>query len=170
MPGVGFILVKNDIIKNAKGNSHSLSLDLYDQWQAMEKNKQWRFTPPTHVLAAFNQAIIEHKKEGGIQGRYKRYSNNCKIICDGMREIGFKQLLPNDLQAPIIITFMQPKNFNFNQFYDALSQKDFLIYPGKLTVADTFRIGCIGNLYEQDMHDTIDAIKEVLNELQFRVQ
>ena len=170
VPGVGFILVKNDIIKNAKCNSHSLSLDLYDQWQAMEKNKQWRFTPPTHVLAAFNQAIKEHEKEGGIQGRYKRYSNNCKIICDGMREIGFKQLLPNDLQAPIIITFMQPKNFNFNQFYDALSQKDFLIYPGKLTVADTFRIGCIGNLHEQDMHNTLDAIKEVLKELQFRIQ
>ncbi len=170
VPGVGFILVKNDVIKNAKDNSHSLSLDLYDQWKAMEKNKQWRFTPPTHVLAAFNQAIIEHKKEGGIQGRYKRYTNNCKIICDGMREIGFKQLLPNELQAPIIITFMQPKNFNFNQFYDALSQKEFLIYPGKLTVADTFRIGCIGNLHEQDMHDTIDAIKQVLNELQFRIQ
>jgi len=170
VPGVGFILVKNDLIKNAKGNSHSLSLDLYDQWQSMEKNKQWRFTPPTHVLAAFNQAIIEHKKEGGVQGRYKRYSNNCKIICDGMRDIGFKQLLPNELQAPIIITFMQPENFNFNQFYDALSQKNFLIYPGKLTVADTFRIGCIGNLHQQDMHDTIDAIKDVLKELQFRVQ
>ena len=170
VPGVGFILVKNDIIKNAKCNSHSLSLDLYDQWQAMEKNKQWRFTPPTHVLAAFNQAIKEHEKEGGIQGRYKRYSNNCKIICDGMREIGFKQLLPNELQAPIIITFMQPKNFNFNQFYDALSQKDFLIYPGKLTVADTFRIGCIGNLSETDMYNTIDAIKQVLNDLQITIQ
>ena len=170
VPGVGFILVKNNIIENAKDNCHSLSLDLYDQWQAMEKNKQWRFTPPTHVLAAFYQAIKEHEKEGGIHGRYKRYSNNCKIICNGMREIGFKQLLPSELQAPIIITFMQPKNFDFAKFYEALSQKDFLIYPGKLTVANTFRIGCIGNLNEQDMHDTIDAIKEVLNELQFRIQ
>ena len=136
----------------------------------MEQNKQWRFTPPTHVLAAFSQALKEHEKEGGIEGRYKRYSNNCKIICNGMKEIGFKQLLVNELQAPIIITFMQPKDFNFNQFYDALSQKNFLIYPGKLTVADTFRIGCIGNLKEQDMYDTIDAIKEVLNELQFKIQ
>tara|TARA_Y100000590_G_scaffold226300_1_gene255664 strand:+ start:4778 stop:5872 length:1095 start_codon:yes stop_codon:yes gene_type:complete len=170
VPGVGFILVKNDTIKNAKGNCHSLSLDLYDQWQAMEKNKQWRFTPPTHVLAAFSQAIKEHEKEGGIQGRYERYSNNCKIICNGMKKIGFKQLLPNELQAPIIITFMQPKNFSFNEFYDALSRKNFLIYPGKLTVADTFRIGCIGNLNEQDMHNTINAIQEVLNELQIIVQ
>ena len=165
VPGVGFILVKNSLIRNAKGNCHSLSLDLYDQWQAMEKNKQWRFTPPTHVLAAFNQALIEHQKEGGIEGRYHRYSNNCKIICDGMKDIGFKQLLPDELQSPIIITFMQPKNFDFNNFYDALSEKDFLIYPGKLTVADTFRIGCIGNLNEQDMHNTITAIKDVVKKL-----
>ena len=170
VPGVGFVLVKNDIIKIAKGNCHSLSLDLYDQWQAMEKNKQWRFTPPTHVLAAFSQALKEHEKEGGVEGRYKRYSNNCKIICNGMKEIGFKQLLINELQAPIIITFIQPINFNFEKFYNALSQKNFLIYPGKLTVADTFRIGCIGNLNEKDMYDTINAIKEVLNELQIKIQ
>ncbi len=171
VPGVGFILVKNNVIKNAKDNSHSLSLDLYDQWQAMKKNKQWRFTPPTHVLAAFYQAIKEHKKEGGIQGRHKRYLNNCKIICEGMKEIGFEQLLPNEIQAPIIITFNQPKNanFNFEQFYDALSQKNFLIYPGKLTVADTFRIGCIGNLDENDMRDTLVAIKEVVRDLNINI-
>ncbi len=172
VPGVGFILMKNNVIENAKGNCHSLSLDLYDQWTAMEKNKQWRFTPPTHVLAAFNQAIKEHEKEGGVEGRYKRYKNNCMIICDGMKEIGFEQLLPDELQAPIIITFKQPNDpdFNFQQFYNALSDKDFLIYPGKLTVADTFRIGCIGNLNDQDMKDTITAIKEVISELGINIK
>ncbi len=170
VPGVGFIIVKNDIIKNAQGNCHSLSLDLHDQWQSMEKNKQWRFTPPTHVLAAFNQAIKEHERDGGILGRHKKYSNNCRIICEGMKNIGFKQLLPDELQAPIIITFMQPPNFNFDQFYNALSQKNFLIYPGKLTVAETFRIGCIGNLDHNDMHDAISAIKEVLEELKIRIK
>ena len=172
VPGVGFILVKNNIIENAKGNCHSLSLDLYDQWQAMEKNKQWRFTPPTHVLAAFFQAIKEHEKEGGVEGRHQRYSNNCKIICDGMKEIGFDQLLPNELQAPIIITFKQPQNvnFNFQQFYDALSGKNFLIYPGKLTVADTFRIGCIGNLDQKDMYNTLKAVKEVVQELNIKIK
>ena len=172
VPGVGFILMKNQVIENAKGNCHSLSLDLYDQWIAMEKNKQWRFTPPTHVLAAFNQAITEHEREGGVAGRHERYKNNCKIICDGMKEIGFEQLLPDELQAPIIITFKQPNdpNFNFQQFYNALSDKDFLIYPGKLTVADTFRIGCIGNLNQQDMTDTITAVKEVVSELNINVK
>ena len=171
VPGVGFILVKNDVIQNAEGNSHSLSLDLYDQWQAMEKNKQWRFTPPTHVLAAFNQAIKEHEKEGGVQGRHARYKKNCQIICAGMKELGFEQLLPDNLQAPIIITFKQPNDssFNFDKFYNALSDKDFLIYPGKLTVAETFRIGCIGNLNENDMHDTIGAVKEVIKELALKI-
>jgi len=171
VPGVGFILVKNNVIENAKGNSHSLSLDLYDQWQAMEKNKQWRFTPPTHVLAAFSQAIKEHDKEGGVDGRYKRYKKNCQILCNGMKELGFEQLLPDELQAPIIITFKQPKdsNFNFEKFYNALSEKDFLIYPGKLTVAETFRVGCIGNLNENDMKETVLAVKEVVNELAIKI-
>ena len=171
VPGAGFILVKNNVIKNSKGNSHSLSLDLFDQWQAMEKNKQWRFTPPTHVLAAFYQALQEHAKEGGTQGRLKRYLNNCKIICNGMKKLGFQQLLTDNLQAPIIITFKQPgdSSFNFEKFYNALSEKDFLIYPGKLTVAETFRIGCIGNLNENDMHDTIKAVKEVIQELGLKI-
>ena len=171
VPGVGFILVRKSVLQNSKNNSHSLSLDLYDQWESMEKNAQWRFTPPTHVLAAFNQALIEHQKEGGTKGRYQRYYKNCKIICDGMAKIGFKQLLSNELQAPIIITFLQPKvpNFDFKKFYNSLSDKGFLIYPGKLTVADTFRIGCIGHLNEKDMKDAIIAVENTLKDLNIKL-
>ena len=171
VPGMGFAILRQEVLEQCKGNAHSLSLDLYDQWQVMETSSQWRFTPPTHVLAAFNQAIVEHKKEGGIEGRHKRYKNNCKIICEGMKEIGFEQLLPDHLQAPIIITFKQPNdpNFNFQKFYNALSDKNFLIYPGKLTVADTFRIGCIGNLNDQDMMDTLVAVKEVVSDLKINL-
>ena len=158
-------------MEKAKGNSHSLSLDLFDQWQAMKKNAQWRFTPPTHVLAAFYQALKEHEKEGGINGRFIRYSENCKIICEGMKEMGFTQLLPKELQAPIIITFMQPKNanFKFKEFYNALSNKGFLIYPGKLTVAETFRVGCIGNLNSKDMYDALKAINDTIKELNIKL-
>ncbi len=171
VPGVGFILMKKKIIESAEGNCHSLSLDLFDQWQAMEKNAQWRFTPPTHVLAAFYQALKEHNKEGGTEGRYDRYTQNCKIICKGMKEIGFKQLLPDHLQAPIIITFMQPDdpNFKFDQFYETLSEKGFLIYPGKLTIANTFRIGCIGHLTSSHMRDALKAIKETIKELNIQL-
>ena len=137
----------------------------------MEKNAQWRFTPPTHVLAAFYQALKEHNKEGGTEGRYDRYTQNCKIICKGMKEIGFKQLLPDHLQAPIIITFMQPDdpNFKFDQFYETLSEKGFLIYPGKLTIANTFRIGCIGHLTSSHMRDALKAIKETIKELNIQL-
>ena len=171
VPGVGFILVRKSVLQNSKHNSHSLSLDLYDQWESMEKNAQWRFTPPTHVLAAFNQALIEHQKEGGTKGRYQRYNKNCKIICEGMAKMGFKQLLSNELQAPIIITFLQPKvpNFDFKKFYNSLSDKGFLIYPGKLTVADTFRIGCIGHLNEDDMKDAIIAVENSLKDLDIKL-
>ncbi len=171
VPGVGFILVRKSVLQNSKNNSHSLSLDLYDQWESMEKNAQWRFTPPTHVLAAFNQALIEHQKEGGTEGRYNRYKKNCEIICNGMSKMGFKQLLPDKLQAPIIITFLQPKtsNFDFKKFYNSLSDKGFLIYPGKLTVADTFRIGCIGSLKENDMNDAIIAVENTLKDLDIKL-
>ena len=137
----------------------------------MEKNAQWRFTPPTHVLAAFYQALKEHHAEGGVQGRYDRYMQNCEIICKGMKALGFKQLLPDHLQAPIIITFMQPNdpNFKFEEFYDALSEKGFLIYPGKLTIANTFRIGCIGYLTSNDMRDAIKNIKETIQELNIQL-
>jgi len=170
-PGVGFVLVKKTIIEKAEGNCHSLSLDLFDQWQSMEKNAQWRFTPPTHVLAAFYQALKEHHTEGGVQGRYDRYTQNCKTICKGMKEMGFKQLLPDHLQAPIIITFMQPKDpsFKFEQFYDSLSKKGFLIYPGKLTIANTFRIGCIGYLNSDDMLEALKAIKKTIKELNIQL-
>jgi 2-aminoethylphosphonate-pyruvate transaminase len=137
----------------------------------MEANAQWRFTPPTHVLAAFNQALKEHSKEGGTKGRFKRYKENCKIICEGMSSMGFKQLLPDKIQAPIIITFLQPDhpNFEFEKFYNSLSDKGFLIYPGKLTVANTFRIGCIGHLNKKDMHHAIDAVKKTLKELDIKL-
>lgn len=167
VPGISFVLVKKDLINQSQGNSHSLSLDLFDQWQSMEKNKQWRFTPPTHVLAAFKQALKEHHEEGGVEARFKRYSENCKIICNGMKKIGFKQLLPNHLQSPIIITFLQPdsSNFIFEKFYEKLSEKGFLIYPGKLTSDETFRIGCIGHLNSNDMNNAIKSIQECLKEL-----
>tara|TARA_B100001750_G_C15469042_1_gene578737 strand:- start:17 stop:1132 length:1116 start_codon:yes stop_codon:yes gene_type:complete len=171
VPGVGFVLTKKIIIENASGNCHSLSLDLFDQWHAMGKNDQWRFTPPTHVLAAFFQALKEHDAEGGVQGRYRRYMQNCNIICEGMKKIGFKQLLPDHLQAPIIITFMQPDdaNFNFELFYNSLGKKGYLIYPGKLTIANTFRIGCIGHLTSNDMHNALRAIQETSKELQIQL-
>ncbi len=164
VPGMGFCIARKEALQATVGNSPSLSLDLYDQWTAMEKTRQWRFTPPTHVLLAFDQALNEFEEEGGVEGRGGRYRDNCRILVDGMRELGFRTLLPDHLQAPIIITFHMPQNpeFVFSEFYDYLREQGYVIYPGKLTVAESFRIGCIGRLDESHMTGALSAIANTL--------
>jgi 2-aminoethylphosphonate-pyruvate transaminase len=163
-PGLGYAILRRNVLEACEGNSHSLALDLFDQWRAMEGNGQWRFTPPTHVMAAFHQALVEHDAEGGIAGRYRRYRANCDVLVRGMRELGFEPLLPADKQAPIIVTFHMPadENFVFNDFYDRLAARGYIIYPGKLTVAPSFRIGCIGQVTPEDMQGALQVIGEEL--------
>src|SRR5215813_2570819 len=167
VPGVGFVIAARAALEACKGNAHSLSLDLHDQWTAMEKNAQWRFTPPIHVIVAFEQALREHEAEGGVAGRGARYRRNWKTLVDGMRALGFETLLPDHLQAPIIVTFHMPADpkFNFQLFYDKLRERNYVIYPGKLTVADSFRIGCIGRLGATEMNGALAAVKAVMAEL-----
>ena len=167
VPGMGFAIIRRSALERCGGNSPSLSLDLHDQWQAMEKNKQWRFTPPTHVIAAFGKALDRFDSEGGVAGRGGRYRDNCRILIDGMRSMGFETLLPDGLQAPIIVTFHMPGDprFDFDEFYDLLRQRGFVIYPGKLTVADSFRVGCIGDLDADDMGAALDVIRATLDEM-----
>ena len=167
VPGMGCVLCRKTALEATESNAHSLSLDLFDQWQAMESNGQWRFTPPTHVLIAFESAIRAHATEGGVAGRHARYSENCRILIDGMRALGFEPLLSHNLQAPIIVTFRMPADprFDFSEFYDRRKDKGYVIYPGKLTVADSFRMGCIGDLDSDDMRGAIAAVAETLKEI-----
>lgn len=166
VPGVGYCIAKIEALQNTIGNSPSLSLDLFDQWTAMNKTKQWRFTPPTQVLLAFDQALNEFDQEGGVVGRGSRYQNNCDILVTGMRKMGFKTLLSDALQAPIIVTFYMPEDrrFDFNEFYNHLRKQGYVIYPGKLTVAESFRIGCIGRLGADEMRGALTAIRNALDE------
>jgi 2-aminoethylphosphonate-pyruvate transaminase len=167
VPGVGFAIIRQSALEEARGNAHALSFDLHDQWVAMEKTGQWRFTPPTHVLAALDQALVEHAAEGGTAGRGARYAKNCRSLVDGLRALGFETLLPDALQAPIIVTVRMPADpkFNFETLYDRLSRRGYVIYPGKLTVADSFRIGCIGRLGEAEMRGALENIKQILGEM-----
>ncbi len=167
VPGVGFAIVREATLAAAEGNSPCLSLDLFDQWQAMERTRQWRFTPPTHVLAAFDQALREHEAEGGIAGRGARYRENWQVLVEGMRGLGFETLLPDHLQAPIIVTFRMPADprFVFDGFYDRLRARGYVIYPGKLTVAPSFRIGCIGHIGPEEMRGALAAIEATLEEM-----
>ena len=170
VPGMGFAIIGRGALEASAGNAHSLSLDLHDQWTSMEKNGQWRFTPPTHVIAAFDHALGRFEEEGGVDGRHARYAENCRILIDGMAEMGFVPLLPPSVQAPIIVTFRMPgdSGFDFQAFYDALQNRGYVIYPGKLTVADSFRIGCIGDLDAGVMRGALTAIRETLDEMGVR--
>jgi 2-aminoethylphosphonate-pyruvate transaminase len=167
VPGLGFVICRKSALDAAKGNATTLVLDLHDQSANFVKTGQYRFTPPIHVIVAFHQALEEFDAEGGVAGRGGRYAENCKILIDGMRELGFEPLLPDNLQAPIIVTFRMPsdKNFVFQTFYDRLKERGYVIYPGKLTVADSFRIGCIGRLYPDHMRGALAAISDILGEM-----
>ncbi len=167
VPGFGFILARKDALESAKGVSHSLSLDVHAQWAHMNKTGQWRFTPPTHVVAAFLEALREHEREGGVAGRGGRYKRNRDVMVAGMRELGFETLLDNRWLSPIIVTFFCPvdSNFVFDGFYERMKNKGFIIYPGKLTVVDSFRVGCIGQMDEHVMTKVVTAAREALTEM-----
>lgn len=170
VPGLGFVICRKTVLEKAKGNATTLVLDLHDQWTNFVKTGQYRFTPPIHVIVAFHQALAEFDAEGGVAGRGRRYAENCRILIDGMRALGFETLLADHLQAPIIVTFRMPadKNFIFQTFYDRLKERGYVIYPGKLTVADSFRIGCIGRLYPDHMCGALDAIRAILGDMGVR--
>ncbi len=167
VPGFGFIIARKSGLEAAEGRSHSLSLDLHAQWKTMNKTGQWRFTPPTHVVAAFMEALDLHQREGGVSARGNRYGQNRDVLVEGMRKLGFETLLKDRWLSPIIVTFFNPVDpkFKFEKFYELMKQKGFIIYPGKLTIVDSFRIGCIGNLDARVMQKVVEAAGESLKEM-----
>jgi 2-aminoethylphosphonate-pyruvate transaminase len=165
VPGFGFVIARKRVLERTRGQARSLSLDLYDQWQTMEDHHgKWRFTSPTHVVRAFFQALAELEAEGGVTARHARYRENHRVLVAGMKRLGFQPLLPAGLQSPIITAFLHPTapGWRFRQFYDDLKAKGFVIYPGKVTDHDTFRIGNIGDIHFEDMHRLIDAVAETM--------
>ncbi len=167
VPGFGFVLARKSALENAKGNAHSLSLDLHAQWSHMNTSGQWRFTPPTHTVAAFLTALRSHKAEGGVGARGARYRRNLEVLVAGMRALGFETLLDDRWLSPIIVTFFYPDDpaFVFDRFYALLKEKGFIIYPGKLTVVGSFRIGCIGQMDENVMQAVVLAVQDSLTEM-----
>ncbi|WP_422413184.1 MULTISPECIES: 2-aminoethylphosphonate--pyruvate transaminase [unclassified Endozoicomonas] len=163
VPGFGFVIARRTLLSQCKGLARSLSLDLYDQWQCMEKNHgKWRFTSPTHTVRAFHQALAELIEEGGIAARHKRYASNQRLLVQGMSELGFRCLLDTELHSPFITSFYSPEHpdYEFLRFYEQLKGKGFVIYPGKVSDADCFRIGNIGEVYPEDISRLIKAVSE----------
>jgi 2-aminoethylphosphonate-pyruvate transaminase len=166
-PGMGFVIARREALERAEGNCHSLALDLYDQWVYMQRTTQWRYTPPTHVVAAFDSAIAQYLEEGGRAARHARYAHNCRALIEGMAKLGLRSFLPAAIQAPIIVTFFAPDNprYAFKSFYEAVKARGYILYPGKLTAVETFRVGCIGQLGEHGIAGAVDAVGQVLAEM-----
>ncbi len=167
IPGFSFVLAKYTELEKCKGHSRSLSLDLYDQWAGLNSNGQFRFTPPVQSLLAFNQALKELENEGSISGRARRYAQNNSLLVGGMKELGFELYLDKEVRSYIITSFLYPAHpdFSFEVFYSKLNEKGYVIYPGKLSKVDCFRIGNIGQLYPVDIQNLVDATEAVLHEL-----
>ena len=165
VPGIAFVIADTEALAAATGNATSVSLDLHAQWQGFVKTGQWRFTPPTHVLAALASALEQHAEEGSTQARGERYARNCRALLAGMKRLGFTPVLEEAHQAPIIVTFHRPPQLDFDIFHEKLKQRGFVIYPGKLTRIDTFRIGCIGAIDETVINGAVAAVEEVIKEM-----
>lgn len=164
VPGMGFVIADKAKLQMSAGNCHSLALDLHDQWVYMQKTTQWRFTPPTHVVVALHEALAQYREEGGLAARGARYTRNCAVLVDGMARLGLKAYVPAELQAPIIVTFHAPQHvaYGFQAFYAGVRARGFILYPGKLTTVETFRVGCIGALTPADMEQVVEAIASTL--------
>jgi 2-aminoethylphosphonate-pyruvate transaminase len=169
-PGMGFVIARREALAAAAGNSTSLALDLHDQWAYMEKTTQWRYTPPTHVVVAFNAALDQLLAEGGQSARLARYTANCATLVEGLAELGLRPFLPPAIQAPIIVTFHAPADpaYAFKAFYERVRDRGFILYPGKLTKLETFRVGCIGAIGPEEMRQAVHAVRDTLADMGIR--
>ena len=167
VPGFAFVIARRENVEACEGQARSLALDLFDQWRTMEDHGgKWRYTSPTHTVCAFRQALDELEDEG-LPNRHQRYVENQGALAAGMQKIGFTPLLPASAQSPIITSFHFPQHdrFDFNEFYDRLKSKRFVIYPGKITAADTFRIANIGNVHVSDIRELLASIDIVMRDM-----
>jgi 2-aminoethylphosphonate-pyruvate transaminase len=166
-PGMGFVIARKSALERCGGRSTSLALDLHDQWTYMEKTTQWRYTPPTHVVVALDAALDQYLAAGGQPARLARYTANYEALVNGMKEIGFRVFLDARIQAPIIVTFHAPADskYTFKDFYERVRDKGFVLYPGKLTQVESFRVGCIGAVGPEEIRHAVNAIRDTLREM-----
>ena len=167
VPGMGFVFIRKTLLDECAGRSQSLAMDLHDQYVYMEKTTQWRFTPPTHVVVALAEAIAQFEAEGGQPARLARYTSNYQTLITGMKKFGFKPFLDPAIQAPIIVTFHAPADskYDFKTFYAAARARGFILYPGKLTQIETFRVGCIGAIGPDEMEQAVHAMGLALQDM-----
>lgn len=167
VPGMGFVLARRSALEASAGQCHSLAMDLHDQWAYLQKTTQWRFTPPTHVVAALAEALQQFQEEGGQAARGARYTANAQRLVQGMSALGLQPFLAPAVQAPIIVTFHAPQHpaWHFQTFYEGVRERGFILYPGKLTQVETFRVGCIGAITPHDIDQVVHAVGATLRQM-----
>lgn len=167
VPGMGFVIARRSALEASAGRCHSLAMDLHDQWAYLQKTTQWRFTPPTHVVVALAEALAQFHAEGGQVARGARYTANRRALVRGMASLGLKPLLDEAVQSPIIVTFHAPTHpaWDFKTFYEGVRARGFILYPGKLTQIETFRVGCIGAITPNDIDQVVHAVGSTLRQL-----
>ncbi|XP_065835136.1 2-aminoethylphosphonate--pyruvate transaminase-like [Oscarella lobularis] len=168
VPGFSFVIANVEKLSTCRGQARSVSLDLYAQYEGLERTGQFRFTPPTHAFLALKQALLELEAEGGVEARMTRYRRNCEILREGMQRMGFVEFLDaSHRDAYIITSYLYPKHprFQFDIFYDELCKLGIVLYPGKVTKANCFRVGNIGQLFEEDMRNMLNAVEAVCGKL-----
>jgi len=172
VPGMGFVIIRRSTLEKCEGNCHSLAMDLYDQWVYMGKTTQWRFTPPTHVVAALDEAITQYVEEGGLEARGGRYARNCKTLIAGLAALGVRSYLDPAIQAPIIVTFHAPDDpkYDFKTFYQEVKKRGYILYPGKLTQVETFRVGCMGHFGDAGIPGAVAAVADTLEAMGIKQQ
>ena len=161
VPGLAFVLAERTHLAASAGQASTLSLDLHAQWRGLSANGQWRFTPPVQVVAALDAALDQLDEEGGVAARNARYRENREVLVGGMRELGYDTLLPDAWQSPVIVTFLTGEKFDFGRLYDGLAARGYVIYPGRLATAPSFRIGCIGQVFADDMRAVVAAVAAI---------
>ena len=160
VPGLAFVIAETAHLAAMAGNSPGISLDLHAQWLGFEATGQWRFTPPTHVVAALDSALDQLDAEGGVAARGARYARHRDLLVQGLARLGFRIYLPPALQGPAIVTVLDPGGwFRFDALQQALHDQGIVLYPGKLTREPSFRIGCIGAITAADIVRTLAAIE-----------
>lgn len=173
VPGFAFVLAHTATLLATRGWARSVSLDLLAQYEALEKDGQFRFTPPVQSLLAFHQALAELAEEGGVAGRAARYARNCQMTVEGMRALGLQPYIEAEADRSHIITaFRYPEHpgFEFSRFYQLLSEYGQIIYPGKLSHANCFRIGHIGRLDTSDVTNLLWAVRAALTAMGLPLQ
>ena len=170
VPGMGFVIMRKAVVESCAGNSHSLAMDLADQYVHLQKTGQWRYTPPTHVVVALRAAVDQFRAEGGQPARGARYAANCATLIEGMRALGFVPFLRPEVQAPVIVTFHAPADpaYDFGTFYAKTRERGYILYPGKLTQVETFRVGCIGAIDANEMRNVASAVERTLKDMGIR--